>query len=149
MSAHHCASWQVILVKSLLLIAKIDADWVSETIPLHEIARVAAIVGHGLDKMMQESNQASMSCHVAPPKGTFAFQIFMNESAAVGARSYSFRADTKKDCDEWVKYITKFSAVAVRAHQANDPDADRMLRWRIRFQQSYASRPVQVECCKV
>ena len=96
--------WQVILVKSMLLIAKIDADWVSETIPLHEIDRVAAIVGHGFDKMMQESNQAAFQR--APSTGKFAFQIFMNESAAVGARNYSFRADTKKDCDEWVNYIT-------------------------------------------
>lgn len=131
-------------MKGLLLIAKIDADWVSETIPLHEIERVAAIVGHGLDKMMmEESNEAR---HIGSIKGTFAFQIFMNESAGVGARTYSFRANTKKDCDEWVKLITKISAEAVRAHQAND---HKLLRLRIDFQHIYASRPVQVKCYKV
>ena len=137
--------WQVILVKSMLLIAKIDTDWVSETIPLHEIDRVAAIVGHGFDKMMQESNQAAFQR--APSTGKFAFQIFMNESAAVGARNYSFRADTKKECDEWVNYITQCSAVAVRAHLSKTSGL--MAQRRIRCQKFYVSRPVQVKYYKV
>jgi hypothetical protein len=138
---------QVILIKGLLLIAKIDSNVVSETIPLQEISRVTAITGH-VEKMMQESSQtsftAAQTAAAAAPKGTFAFQIFMHESAAVGARSYSFRTDTKQDCDDWVKYITTVSAVAVRAHQATDPSVDKVLRWRMRCKQFYKSQPVQV-----
>jgi hypothetical protein len=53
--------WQVILVKSMLLIAKIDTDWVSETIPLHKIDRVPAIVCHGLPQRARLRFKSSMA----------------------------------------------------------------------------------------
>lgn len=132
---------QVILTKNLLLIAKIDSMVVSETIPLHEVERVIAISGESASSFRAPmspsqgarrptgylSDDDDMDINLSPStknqKPLFAFQILMLEDSFSGGRSYSFQTESKKDRDEWVKFMTTTSQMALRAYKSNDPNA--------------------------
>ena len=74
----------------------------------------------------------------------FAFQIFMRDAeSALAGRSFSFRGDSKKDCEEWVHHVNVVSEVALRAYQSNDPDVDTATRFRKRGQDLYKSPSMQ------
>lgn len=141
----------MILTKSHLLIAKIESTVVSEAIPLHEIERVTAVSNsgaHAFEKMMQQDALLTDAEGVTGARrksysSMHAFQIFMLENSNVGGRSYSFSAPTKKDCDEWVKFLQQVSAVALRNHLSNDPSGDNILRVRTRGKELYKSQTFQ------
>ena len=59
-------------------------------------------------------------------------------------RAKSNRTDNKKDNDEWVEYLTKVSARALRWHQSNNPDMSPTLRIRMTLKRLYKSIACQV-----
>lgn len=67
--------------------------------------------------------------------------------AAHDAEHEPCRTENKKDNDEWVEYISKVSARAVRFHQSNDPEMDKMLRLRLTCKRLYKSIPCQESAC--
>ena len=141
----------MILTKTLLLVAKVDSNVVSEFIPLHQIDRVTmnAIVDPspgskplgdedevGRPKRFKQLNPVSSDL---TGKQIFAFQIFMKDDSVFGNRSFSFRTVSKKDMDDWVKHISTVAERAKRTYISNHPELDSMLRLRLRCKVVYKS----------
>jgi len=122
---------------------------VCETIPLHEIERVTAVASDSatadFENMMQQRNQGAVKRQ--PPK-TFAFQVCMLASDALSSmglagRRYCFRAESKNDCDEWVKQLKLTSARALQAYRSQDQSENAAVRLRMRGQDLYTSLTFQ------
>jgi hypothetical protein len=71
------------------------------------------------------------------------FQIFMRPDSVVGARSFSFRAESRKDAEEWVNFVSKIAERALKAHVSNNPELDSMLRLRLTMKEIYKRNSIQ------
>jgi hypothetical protein len=100
--------------------------------------------------MMQQCNHRAAK---PQPSKTFAFQVCMLASDELSSmslhthtltgRRYSFRAESKKDRDEWVEQLKLTSARALQAYRSQDQSENAAVRLLMRGQHLYESLTFQ------
>lgn len=128
---------------------KLGHQVVCEKIPLHEIKHITAVAidptTADFEDMMQQRNHRAAK---RQPSKTFAFQVSMlasdeHSSIVLAGRRYCFRAESKKDRDEWVEQLKLTSARALQAYRSQDQSESAAVRLRMHGQNLYESLTFQ------